>query len=119
MADDVVDKSAAGNKQTRRRVTFRVDADEYAALEATASARGMSISEYCAYALERVSAVESGDYDIQDILVQRENQLIDLITSQSVNIANLERLMTDSFEQLLGLTRGDSYLYEGESGELF
>ena len=109
----------AAKPAERKRVTFRVDMDQYESLKYRAQARGMTIDEFCRYAIDRVIAVESGDYEVQDLLVQRENQLIDLITSQSANIANLERIMIDSFSQLIGLTRGDNYLLEDESGELF
>ena len=106
------------DKQERKRVSFRLDADQYEALKYRARARNMSIDEFCRYAIDRVIAIESGDYDVQDLLVQRENQIIDLITSQSVNIANLERVLVDGFSQLIGLTRGDNYLLEDETGDL-
>lgn len=75
-------------------------------------------SDYMVQAIEEKIARENGDYDLPDILVQRINQIVDELRSNSTSIASLESVMVSSFKSLLGLTRGDSYLSDDESGEL-
>lgn len=81
--------------------------------------RGLaSDNEYIALAVEEKIARENGDYNLPTLEIQRLNQIIDEMRANSTNLANLERVVTSGFGSLLGLTRGDSYLLDDESGEL-
>lgn len=85
-----------------------------------ASKRGYtSVNEYMAEAVEEKIRRENQDYDLPTLEQQRLNQLIDENQALSRTMANLERVMVNGFESLLGLTRGDNYLIDkAEDGEL-
>ena len=77
-----------------------------------------SVNEFMALAVEEKIARMNGDYDLPSLEVQRLNQLLDQMRSMSINLVNLESVVTNGFDSLLGLTRGDSYLQDAEDGEL-
>lgn len=76
-----------------------------------------STNQFVAAAIEHMIAQFNGNYDLPALEIQRLNQLIDEMRSVSMNVANLETVVTSGFDSLLGLTRGDSYLQDAEDGE--
>lgn len=92
--------------------TIRLDADLKERMSYWAKKEGMSLSEYASEAIERSIRYENKDYDIPSAEIARLNQLVDLITSLSTNVKNLENVTITGFDSLLGLTRGDNYLLE-------
>jgi hypothetical protein len=83
-----------------------------------ASKREISENDYITLAIEEKIARENGDYELPTLEQFRLNQLIDETKALSLNVANLETVLTTGFDSLMGLTRGDSYLLDKESGEL-
>lgn len=80
--------------------------------------RDLTEQEYLEQAVEEKIARENGDYDLPTLEIQRLNQLIDEIRALSTNSANLEAVVTSGFDSLMGMARGDSYLFDDEDGEL-
>lgn len=87
-------------------------------LQYWAAKKGMSANEYAVEAIEEAVRRENGDYDLPTLEIARLNQLVDEMKALSVNSANLERVVTQGFDSLIGLTRGDNYLLDDEDGEL-
>ena len=98
----------------RKRITTRLEGDDFERLKYWADRRGLSVSEYVHDAVLLQIAHESKDYDIPDILVQRINQLIGLNEALSSDVGALEDVVISGFDSLLNLTRGDNYLLEEE-----
>jgi len=48
----------------------------------------------------------------------RLNQLIDVVHILASNQKSLEQVVTEGFDSLLGLVRGDNYLLENDDGEI-
>lgn len=78
----------------------------------------ISRNDYVVEAILEKIARENGDYDLPTMEQARLNQLIDTVTSLAISVTNLDKAMTDRFDSLIGLTRGDNYLLEPEDGEL-
>lgn len=77
-----------------------------------------SLGEYVAEAVAAQIRRENGDYDLPTLEIARLTQMCDLVKALSANVANLERVTTTGFDAIIGLTKGDSYLLDGEDGEL-
>lgn len=102
----------------RVRKPVRLHPDTAQRLSYWATKRELSENEYMMLAIEEKIARENGDYELPTLEQYRLNQLLDEVKALSTNSANLERVVTSGFDSLLGLTRGDSYLLDDESGEL-
>ena len=108
----------AGNER-RERVFIRLSPNEKQRAEYWADRRGFSsVNEYVANAVAEQIRRENLDYDLPTLEIARLNELVDQIKALSTNSANLERVVTQGFDSLIGLTRGDSYLLDAEDGEL-
>lgn len=105
-------------KLDRVRKTLRFHPDTVQQASYWAKKHDIEENEYLVLAVEEKIARENGDYDLPTLEQYRLNQLIDEIRALSTNQANLEQVVTTGFDSLLGLTRGDSYLLDDESGEL-
>lgn len=102
----------------RTRVVFRLSSQEKQRAEYWAQKRGFSsVNEYVAEAVAEQIRRENLDYDLPTLEIARINQLIDLVKALSTNSANLERVVTQGFDSLIGLTRGDNYLLDEDNGE--
>lgn len=77
-----------------------------------------SLNEYLCDAINEKIRRENGDYDLPTLEIARLNELVDHIAALSTNVANLERVVIQGFDSLIGLTRGDNYLLDAEDGEL-
>lgn len=102
----------------RIRKTMRLHPDTVQRADYWRKKSDLSESEFYALAVEEKIARMNGDYDLPTLEIQRLNQLTDEIKALSTNAANLEVVVTKGFDSLIGLTRGDSYLLDEESGEL-
>ena len=106
-------------QERRERVYFRLSADEKQRAEYWAAKRGFSsVNEYVEEAVAEQIRRENLDYDLPTLEIARLNELVDQVKALSTNQANLERVITQGFASLIGLTRGDSYLLDTEDGEL-
>ncbi|MGH3977305.1 MAG: hypothetical protein ACRDS9_28925, partial [Pseudonocardiaceae bacterium] len=100
------------------RTVLRLGPDLRQRLEYWSDRHGISMNEYATEAVEAAIRRENGDYDLPTLEIARLNQLVDEMRALSTNSANLERVVTQGFESLIGLTRGDNYLLDPEDGEL-
>lgn len=100
------------------RVTVTLSSDAYEQLKYWSARHECSINEYLGDAIRKSIAYENNDFDVPNLLIQRINQLIDVITTLSSDIHSLESIVVSGFDSLLGLTRGDNYLLEDEDGEI-
>ena len=98
----------------RRRVSVTLDEELYERLKYWSDKREMSLNEYFKESLEHMIAYENRDYDLPTAEIARLNQLTDLILTLSSNQESLEQVIISGFDSLLGLTRGDNYLLDGE-----
>ena len=103
---------------TRVRKTLRFHPDTVERVKYWCAKRGLDENDYLVLAVEEKIARENGDYNLPSLEAQRLNQLIDEQKANSASIASLEQIVVSGFDSLLGLTRGDSYLLDAESGEL-
>jgi len=107
------------NKDPRERFPVRLHIDVKARLEYWADKRGYSsANEYVVDAIVEKIRRENQDYDLPTLEIARLNQVVDEMRAMSINVANLERVITSGFDSLIGLTRGDNYLLDAEDGEL-
>lgn len=102
----------------RVRKTLRFHPDTMQQVSYWAKKQDVDENEFLVTAVEEKIARMNGDYPLQTLEQMRLNQLIDEIRALSTNSANLERVVTVGFDSLIGMTRGDSYLLDDESGEL-
>lgn len=103
---------------TNHRVTATVTEDTFQRIKYWADKKGISVNEYLCDAIDLMIAYENKDYDLPNLEQARLNQLIDQMVSMSANIHSLEMVVTNGFDSLIGLTRGDNYLLEHEDGEI-
>lgn len=122
------DESTAGSSPTppvltsagaaRVRVPVRLHPDTKERAKYWAAKANVSVNEYMAEAVEEKIRRENGDYDLPTLEIARLSQLIDEMRSLSVNNANLQTVILQVFDTLMGLTRGDNYLLDEENGEI-
>ena len=74
----------------------------------------MSMNEYVRFALDIAIKRENKDYDLPSLEAARLNQLVESMTVLSMNVANLEHIVTSGFNSLLSLTRGPNYLLDND-----
>lgn len=111
--------SAVVNQDRRERAVVRLHPDVKQRAAYWAQRRGYtSVNEYMAEAVDEKIRRENLDYDLPTLEIARLNQLVDEVKALSTNSANLERVVTQGFDSLIGLTRGDNYLLDAEDGEL-
>lgn len=110
---------ATQNKDPRERLPVRLHKDVKARLEYWADKGGYaSANEYVVDAIVEKIRRENQDYDLPTLEIARLNQVVDEMRAMSINVANLERVITSGFDSLIGMTRGDNYLLDAEDGEL-
>lgn len=111
-------RKPAASGDRRERVVLRLHPDVRERVAYWAQKRNLSVNEYIAEAVDEQIRRENLDYDLPTLEIARLNQLVDEMKANSVNLANLERVVTKGFDSLIGLTRGDNYLLDDEDGEL-
>jgi len=102
----------ADTEVERRRVSCRLDEEDYQTLRYWAERADMTVSEYLAEAIRYKIAYDAGDYDVPNLLTQRLAQLVEADTNLAVRFESLSELVTSSMRALLALTRDDSYLLD-------
>ncbi len=111
-------KRSIGKVSNTKRIAVTITEDTYQRLKYWSQKEGISANQYIVEAIDMKIAYENRDYPLSTLEQARLNQIIDGIAVLSSNIKSLESIMISNFESLLGLTRGDNYLLEEESGEL-
>lgn len=90
-----------------RRVTLRFTEDELSKLDYWAAREGMDRADFIMEAVERYAGIESGNYQLPSLEIQRLNQLIDIIKALSQDMTSLETIVINGFASLTGLARGE------------
>lgn len=104
---------------TTHRVTATVTDEVYQVMSYWSKKNGYnSVNEFTRDAIDYFIRYQNKDYDLPTLEIARLNQLIDVITVLSKNVQSLEHITVSGFDSLLGLTRGDNYLLENESGDI-
>lgn len=110
----MADKNSTSVK-TDHRLTVRLHPEDYDRLVYWAKHEGLSVNEFIPEMLDLFIAIRNGDYALPTLEAARLNQLIDLITTLSQNVALLESTCNAGFDSLIDLTRGGSS-YLDDSG---
>lgn len=90
-----------------KRVTLRFSDKELGKLDYWAEREGMDRVDFIMEAVERYAGIESGNYQLPSLEIQRLNQLVEIIKSLSQDIGSLETIVTNGFASLTGLARGE------------
>ena len=100
------------------RITVRLHPDAKARVTYWADSQGVSINEFIVDAVDAAIRRMNSDYDLPTLEMARLAQLVDETKALSLNVGNLERVITQMADSLLNMTRGDNYLLDAEDGEL-
>lgn len=92
----------------------RMDENTYQRVAALAKENETTVNEVVLTALDRYVASERGYYDIPDILVQRTNQLVDVVMELTSRLDIMERNISGTLNEIATLAHGDNYLLEEE-----
>lgn len=109
-------KTTVGESQ--HRLTIRLSQTDFEKLQYWAGKADCSINEFILVLLEQWIDIQNGNYQLPTLEVQRLNQLIEAVQVLSQNQQTLESIVTNGFDSLLSLTRGDNYLLEQMDGEI-
>lgn len=101
-----------------RRMTVRISEDDYQRLKYWAEREEIKINDFVQESVHHYIRYLNHDLDLPDATVRRINQLVDVVQILSSNQASLERTVIRGFESLMGMTRGENYLNDEETGEL-
>lgn len=88
------------------RFTVRFSNDFYDNVKSNAQMKNMSINDYIRDALYRQMQRDTRP----TLEIERLNQLIDSVDGMAANLSCLERIVNDSFDNLINITMGDNYL---------
>lgn len=108
----------SGTSAERKRVPLRLHPDVYERVRYWADKNDVSINEWIANAVEGAIARANGDYDLPTLEIQRLNQLVDEVRAVSTNVGSLESVVITMSESIIGLAKGENYLFDEEDGEL-
>lgn len=101
-----------------KRITVRISEDDYERLKYWAQREDIKMNDFVQESIHHYIRYLNHDLDLPDATVRRLNQLVDVIQILSSNQASLERTVVRGFESLMGMTRGENYLSDEETGEL-
>jgi predicted DNA-binding protein len=101
-----------------RRMTVRISEDDYERLKYWAQRENIKMNDFVQESVHHYIRYLNHDLDLPDATVRRLNQLVDVIQILSSNQASLERTVIRGFESLMGMTRGENYLNDLETGDL-
>ena len=107
-----------GREVETKRVTATVDLKTFERLNFWADAEGVSINQFLNEAIDLAIDFKNHRYPMTTIMEARVNQLVDAVERNTSELRALSRTAVSGFESLVGLTRGDNYLLENESGEI-
>lgn len=102
-----------------KRVTCTLTQEEYLRFTYYAKKYQLSINELLHDAVEVYIAKQMGDVDLPNTLVQRVNQIIDALHGVERTNAALTEVITEGFDSLQNLARGENYLTEKYTGPDF
>lgn len=117
MPNELTGPDPAGHRAAER-ITVRLHPDAKARVAYWADSDGVSVNEFIVDAIDAAIRRKNGDYDLPTLEMARLAQLVDETKALSLNVGNLERVITQMADSLLNMTRGDNYLLDAEDGEL-
>lgn len=97
-----------------KRVECRVSADLKDSIDYYSEKHGLSRNDFLAEAAKYYIAYLQGDYDVPSAMVQRTNQLVDIVTALVDRVDTLENTTRSGIQSMIQLTRGDSYLTDDD-----
>ncbi|MEK4529826.1 hypothetical protein NST38_30955 [Paenibacillus sp. FSL H8-0104] len=77
-----------------------------------------STTDFMIRAAQHYVAWRNQDYDLPTAEMQRLNQLIDAMENMVSSNERLANTVTNGFDAMIGIMRGDNYLIEPENGDL-
>lgn len=101
-----------------KRHSMRMYPEDYQALVYWSETFNMDRTEFLITAMHHYIKHRNGDYDLPRAETQRLNQMIDAVSSLVVSNERLDNTITNGFDAMLGIMRGDNYLVDDEDGEL-
>lgn len=99
-------------KDSRVRVTLRMDDNFYNMVKYWANKENMSVNNFLLYCIETTMDLKNGNYHIPDLLITRLTQLIESNYILTENFQQLEDVCNQGFKSLIDLTRGANYLMD-------
>lgn len=111
-------RSESSDHRAPERITLRLHPDAKARVAYWADSQGVSVNEFIVDAIDAAIRRMNSDYDLPTLEIARLAQLLDETKALTLNVANLERVITQMADSLLNMTRGDNYLLDTEDGEL-
>lgn len=110
------------NGSATRRMTLRLPEETVARAEFWAGTRTerMSLAEYIGEALEEKISRDAGKIpDVDNLIVNRLNQLIELNTALTSEVSNLHSVFGNAMDSFMAMGRGANILIDEEDGELY
>lgn len=115
MTDDV---HPGADHRVRVAVKLRLHPDTRERVSYWSAKEGISVNEYITEAVSEKIARANGDYDLPTLEIARLGQMLDEMVGISRDVRNLQSVVISMADTIVGLTRGDNYLTEPETGEL-
>lgn len=110
--------SAEARAQKTDRHSMRLYPQDYDALAYWSERFEMDKTELLVTAMYHYIKYRNGDYDLPVAEIQRLNQLTDTVKSLVSSQEALQKTVVSGLDALIGISRGENYLVEDESGEL-
>lgn len=108
-----------------KRITLRMHSETAARAVFWASraqnhnGRGISLNEYIVEAIEEKISRDCGEIpDVDNLVVNRLNEMIDRNEAMAVELTNLSTVVNKGFDSLVALGRSDNFMLDPGSGEL-
>lgn len=111
-------KAAEARSQKTERHSMRLYPEDYDTLTYWSERYAMDKTEFLVTAMYHYVKHRNGDYDLPVAEIQRLNQLVDVVGSLVSSQEALQKTVVSGLDSLIGISRGDNYLVEDESGEL-
>jgi len=100
----------------RSRLTLRIPEKTKQRVEYFAADADISINDFILDALDDKIARLNGQIpDVDNIVVDRLNELIDRTASLSTDVSNLTVVSTNGFESIVRMARGGNFLMEDDN----
>lgn len=125
---DITDKHITATKQSKKkspmketksaRQSMRLHKDDKAFVVYWARMYGMDSTELMMRAVRHYVGWRNQDFDLPTAEMQRLNQLIDAMENMVSSNERLANTVTNGFDAMMGIMRGDNYLLEPENGDL-
>lgn len=125
---DINDGNIAGTKKIKKqksvkeiksaRASMRLLSEDKAFIAYWAQVYDMDSTELMMRAVRHYVGWKNQDFDLPTAETQRLNQLIDAMENMASSNDRLANTVTNGFDAMMGIMRGDNYLLEPENGDL-